>query len=333
MTARHPATMYPLGGSLGELRGIDPTVDSVILEALANRGGLTWAEVEYIASIANRIRFRATATGTSPKIYPAGDANRDLLLGGAGTGVVKVGADGAEIQVATLTGVETLTGKDLRDPSNLSLSSMYGPVRQWMKDPGGTTMQNLGFPALPTVLGTASSADVTERPLNAYTSAGAIGDRCGIEAAAFTYLRRSYLPRVRIACRTGTTNTNCRIWIGLANASLAGVGAPTTQHVAAFRYDTALDGTAFLRTVTCDGAGTPTVNPTSIAIANGTNLVCFIEPRAGDVRFWVNGTLVRTETATLPGNTTSMSPFAYIEALDAVAKNFRVGDVELLQGA
>jgi hypothetical protein len=87
------------------------------------------------------------------------------------------------------------------------------------------------------------------------------------------------------------------------NMDAVGV-APTTQHLAAFRYDTVLDGSAFWRTVTNDGAGPATVNTSSVAVAANTPYVMRVACGAADCKFYINGSLVATHTTTLPGNTT-----------------------------
>lgn len=195
-------------------------------------------------------------------------------------------------------------------------------LRSWLSDPAtATTITNLGFVAAPTVLGTQSSSPGTKRDFDAFTTAASIGATGGIISAAFTYTRRAYEPTLVQAIRTQGSIADVRIWVGFFGADPTG-SATAPANTAAFRYDTAADGTAFWRTVTSD-ATTPTVTATSVAIATGTEYVLRIEMSASAVEFFIDDVLVNTHTTNLPVSTTTVGLGATITALAASAKGIR----------
>jgi hypothetical protein len=122
--------------------------------------------------------------------------------------------------------------------------------------------------------------------------------------------------------KTGSDITSIRFWLGLFTASPASASDPASHHIAAFRYDTGVDGTAFWRTVTKDGT---TINAaaSSIAIAADTIYIFRIELDASAVRFYSGTTLVATHTTNLPTSSQTMGPCITLTPLVVASRSFR----------
>jgi hypothetical protein len=203
-------------------------------------------------------------------------------------------------------------------------------LRQWLSDPTGGTVTNLGFLAAPTANGTATAGAGSTRHFNTYTSTGSSGDVVGWTPATFSYTRRVYEPTFIAAIRTDSSIASLRFWIGLFSASPTGSDTAAGS-MAAFSYSDTRDGTAFWRTITRDNSTTVTTT-TSIAIATGTEYVLRIEASttAGLVEFYINDVLAASHNANLPVSTTTMSPNVSGTATTAATKAIRIASVALL---
>lgn len=183
---------------------------------------------------------------------------------------------------------------------------------------------------------TVATADVTataERtaagPLVRHTTTAASGVDAGLTTAA-GIVRRQWLPSLHARITTDPTAvTSMRLWIGLASAELGGLDDdPTTQHVAAFRYDTDLDTTPYWRAVTCDGeTATVTTTPASIAPDSSYELAIEADPSGTPVRFWANSVLVATHTTHLPGADADLACLVRLRTLAASARATRIGRI------
>jgi hypothetical protein len=127
--------------------------------------------------------------------------------------------------------------------------------------------------------------------------------------------------------KTGADITSIRLWLGLFTASPSTASDPASQHIAAFRYDTTADGTAFWRTVTKDGT---TINAaaSSLAIAADTIYLFRIELDASEVRFYSGTTLLATHTANLPTSSQTMAPCITLTPHIVASRSFRYGRQE-----
>ena len=107
----------------------------------------------------------------------------------------------------------------------------------------------LAAPTLTTALTSADDASGTW--LNNATTTTS-GNASGIVSAVFAIVRRDWQPEYMTRIKTDPTAiTSLRYWIGLFSASPDAIARGTgTIHMAAFSYDTGIDGTAFWRTVT-----------------------------------------------------------------------------------
>lgn len=193
----------------------------------------------------------------------------------------------------------------------------------WIHDQGATSVSAVGTITTLTQQGTGttvSSADTTSGPWELQQTAATSTNVAGRNSSA-TVTQREWGETWSKRMATRPSIANVRHWHGLSSADLSGTTTPTTQHVAAFRYDTGTDGTAFWRTVTCDGS-TATTTTTSVAIAVSSVYNLRIELDSSEVRFYINDTLAATHTTNLPAAATQMSTQGTITTLANAAKGF-----------
>jgi len=181
---------------------------------------------------------------------------------------------------------------------------------QYLANFNATTKTNVGFGATFTdkTAGTLAASLESDASYISYPTTTTSGNASGWTSNAVA--RRDYAPEFVVRLRTdGTAITNSRYWIGLTSADLAAVGAPTTQHIAAFRYDSALDATARWRSVTANGSSSTVTDlgATNGTIAANTAYTLRIVLGSSNVEFYINDVLVRTETATLPSGSTNLN--------------------------
>jgi hypothetical protein len=194
---------------------------------------------------------------------------------------------------------------------------------------GGTTLVTTGTaaPTVATTDVTPAADDTAAGPGVSYTTTAAADVDAGI-VSAFGPVQTRWGPLFYARIMTDASAiTSTRLWAGLTSAELATLAAdPTTQHVAAFRYDTGLDGTAFWRCVTAGGSAA-TVTTSTVAIAANTSYELKIEvDSAGTaVRFYVNGTLAATHTTNLPTTSTALGYTVRLRTLAAAARALRFG--------
>lgn len=126
-------------------------------------------------------------------------------------------------------------------------------------------------------------------------------------------------PVLLFATRLPTSITNFRFWVGMFSGSPTGSDTPAL-HLAAMRYSPATDTDGDWRACTSD-ASTITCTDTNVPFAFNTAYNVVIDgSTAGTYDFYLNGTLVATNTANLPAETTTMSTYMQLTTLDAVAK-------------
>lgn len=196
---------------------------------------------------------------------------------------------------------------------------------EWFHDPGATTISSKGTTATLAQVGTAtpSSQDSSTMPREQHLTGATSGNAGGRETSA-TVIQRSWVGGMCARYSMGPNISNVRHWCGFSSAALDQVATPTTQHVAAFRYDTGVDGTAFWRAVTCDGASNVTTTTTSVAAANDTTKpggwLLRIEMDASNVYFYIDDALVATHSTNLPGSTTALGVKMAVTTLTTAAK-------------
>lgn len=220
--------------------------------------------------------------------------------------------------------------------STIPKSSSLGQLaREWIRpfffdrrilyvqhDVGATTVSRFGLAADPTASGTQSAADTVSGCYELCMTGTVSGNTAGRITAA-NVVFRDWSPRATWKVLTAASIANLRFWIGFTSADLSAVsGAPTTQHVAAFRYDTGVDGTAFWRCVTCDGASNVTTTTTTVAISGSTayNLRIEFDEAGGSIKFYVDETLAATHTTNRPASATGLLAQWCVTTLTSAAK-------------
>lgn len=171
-----------------------------------------------------------------------------------------------------------------------------------------------------------TNGDDASGPWQTCTTSATINTDAGsIPTPNTVFFRGSWAHEFRANIKLGATLTTARYWIGLFRATpMALTANPTTADIAAFRYDTGLDGTAFLRTVTANNVASTV---TALTAADGAavsaskrfDLRIKIEAIQGaapnKVMFYIDDTLVRVELATLPRADQYLMPIAAVRCL------------------
>jgi hypothetical protein len=205
--------------------------------------------------------------------------------------------------------------------------AVAGRRMQVLANPGAATLTTVGFAAAPTATGTASNADDVDGPFVLYTSAATSGSVGGLNSAA-AVCRRDWKADFAARIKLPATITSVRYWIGLFSGSPTGSATPAI-HLAAFRYDTGADGSAFWRCCTDDAGAAPTVTATSVAVTASTVYECRIRLKAASVEFWLNGAEVAEHTTDLPAGSTSLSWYATVTTLTAAARAIAISRVQI----
>lgn len=250
---------------------------------------------------------------------------RILEASGSGTNYT---AFKATAQAANLT--YTLPAADATSPGqflssdgagNLSWqTSIIRKIGQTTVVVGTTTLSRIGTSPSSSAGGTQANADDTSDSYIRCTSGSVSGNATGIRTGTVgqttgpnALLIGKNIDQTMII-KTSATITSIRHWIGLFSADPTASATPSV-HLAAFRYDTTADGTAFWRTCTDNGSGTPTVTTTTTAINASTKYTLRIVTSSSNVVFYINGTAVATHTNTLPGSTTFLYENASVTTL------------------
>lgn len=207
--------------------------------------------------------------------------------------------------------------------------------RYWLKNPSATTIISSGAIAAPTVTTqTSVSGDTATKTFLTINTAASNGSVASVVSTT-AFLRRchSFTLVQPTAAGDAASQANVRRWIGAWSADPSATGAPTTQHMAAFRYDTGVDGTAFWRCVTCDGASGVTTTTTTVAAGTAAQENVFrieTDGALGHVAFYIDDVCVALHTTNLPGNTTNLFHGWTLTNLDATVRIIKVGSTTLI---
>lgn len=328
-----------------------PTVADLTAEAAARTAGdaLALAKASNLADLANAGTARSnlglgdSATrnvGTTAATVAAGNDSRFTDARTPTAHAATHTAGGSDAVALNANQITAGTLDDARIPASIARvgGASLDPLRekrhmQFVKNPGAATGTAVGFAAAPTFAAgtgqTITSDDDADGPFLRGATSGVLNNTWGLESA-FTVVRRDWLPEFHARVKTHTDIAALRIWVGLASATLGTVGAPTTQHVMAFRYDTVLDTTAFWRAVT-NGGVTPTVTATTSAVAVSTAYDLTVRcPDTSTVKFYVNGVEVASHTTQLPAAATLLGYFVRVATLAAASKAVKWSRLALL---
>ncbi len=123
------------------------------------------------------------------------------------------------------------------------------------------------------------------------------------------YMQRQFKPFMRMRIKTHSAFANWRCWIGFYSGAPAASDNPAGLHLMAFRFVQGVDTNWMC--CTKDGS---TLNPQDSGIVVAVSTIYTLEMRtndAGNVEFWINDVLVKTNTANLPTDTTTMGNIGY----------------------
>lgn len=222
-------------------------------------------------------------------------------------------------------------------PDGSEVVDGIAPVRDWrsaqyLPNPTGTSVQNLGFSSAATLDGNVvDNADDSAGPWLRHTTASTINTVAGM-SSPFIVTMRAWEPIFIARIRVGPVISATRIWVGLTSATLDGTSAPNL-HFAAFRYTTGTDDSpgAMWRCVTGDGSNrTATFGDAPVALSTSDVVLFRIECRATEVEFFINNTHVATIASNLPASTQPLGFQIRVNTTDAAAKIMRWGRAALL---
>lgn len=173
------------------------------------------------------------------------------------------------------------------------------------------------------------NADSAFGPAVAYATGAVANTNCGL-ASATTVVRADW--DVDTVFRVGYTAagdfTDCRTQFGLVSADPSGSSDPAIS-AALFRYATDVDGTAFWRCYTKDGA-TAQVTTTTNAIAAGGNVFRIRTSQSlANVRFYIDNALVATHATNIPAASTMMGVWCTNRNLAAANKNWAISRIKV----
>ena len=188
---------------------------------------------------------------------------------------------------------------------------------------GTTTITSFGH-AAPTATATVTNADDADASWLNHSTSTTSGNASGLLSSAYTYVRRDWEAEYVALVKTDATLiTSIRYWVGMFSGSVDASSMPAV-HLAAFRYDTGTDGTAYWRAC-ASNASTNTVVTTSVAVVANTvylmRIVC--SNVTNDIRYYINGVLVATISTNLPTSSQLMGYGMRVTTLSAAARNLK----------
>jgi hypothetical protein len=186
---------------------------------------------------------------------------------------------------------------------------------------GGNSYESLFMPGGATLTGS-TAADSDDDGIWIRNLTGAVSGNSAVQAFySAPKIRRDWLGIYVARIKTYTSVADIRVWTGMFTNTPVATSDPT-GHLAAFRYDTSADGTAFWRTCTKDGT-TLNATATSVAVTADTMYLLWIKLLASSVEFYINQSLVNTHTTNLPGGNTDIGPGNHVTTLTNAAKGLR----------
>ena len=228
---------------------------------------------------------------------------------------------------------------DANDPVGLKYVpypfSRWAVKRRWFmiqQNGGLTTLNQAGFTTAPTLTGTAALLSLTTAQFIQYTSGIVINNDAGWLSTAFSQTQFNFRPMWSCAMRVGTPITLCRYWLGMFASTPMAATDPAISGFG-FRYSTDVDGTAFWRTWSNDGAGGGTVTVTTVALVANTvyNLVAEVAQDGLSIAFYIDDVLVATHTTNLPVGATPLGHVEQVRTLDVTAKLISISKIYVAQ--
>ena len=254
----------------------------------------------------------------------------DTIYSSSGSTPARLGI-GATEQVLRTNFAATAPEYADRDPMPASTATnLRAPWAIQYADIANTTVSVVHALA-PNISGTATSLVNSTGAYIKYAGAASASSNAGWQLENGTAKTQyQLLPRFWAKIFTGASSSdiqNVRIWVGYGAYDLR-ASDTNLANVAAFRYCTATDGTAFWRCVTSDSGSTPTVTTTTVPVATSTSYTFHIDMRnPAAYYFYINGVLVATHTTNLPATTTSVYGYVTSQTTASAAHDFAIGRV------
>ncbi len=279
-------------------------------------------------------------TASNGGIVYSGASTLAILAGTSTAGtILQSGASGAPswsgATYPSTAGASTLGNVITSDGTNYvstqNIPNAFNRTMTILANAGAATATNLGFPAAPTLTATASNGDDNFAPWVNQATSAVSGNTSGVISAAFNYFRINYNPKMASLIQTDpTATTTTGIWVGMFSAAPDNAPAPNI-HAASFRYYSSVDATPFWRAVTIAGTGaSATVTATTVAVAPATTYEMYIDCTSGvNCKFYINGALVATNSATLPASGTTLGYGARITTLAGSARNLKWSKISI----
>ena len=194
------------------------------------------------------------------------------------------------------------------------------PFYTWM--PVGTGAGITGVGTTMSATGTATNVAHADGHLLNYSSVATSGQSAGWNSVTTgVSFYPSHLPDLRFTVQD-VAEANYRIWVAASNSGL-NVDTPAGgTHVAGFRVSSVAGDTNW-KVVVSDGV-TPVVTDTLVAFSTAITRLRIQWVTTSSVKFYINGALVHTAAASLPGTSTSLVPYVIKYTTENVAKNFRI---------
>lgn len=176
--------------------------------------------------------------------------------------------------------------------------------------------------------GVASAASATMVQSNGYVSWRGVSTATTgniaalLDASAGTRIRYDLAPDL-YQVLTPITTTSVRYMVGLGSGTTSALldadlpGATGSRHAACFRYSTAASDTNW-KCITSNGSA-DTVTDSGVAFSAALTKFRIDATSPTEIKFYINDTLVATNSATLPGATTYLRAISGVETLTNAA--------------
>jgi hypothetical protein len=215
-----------------------------------------------------------------------------------------------------------------------SLEAIYDPAKHLLTRnyvvPSATTLTVAdGMAGGVSVVGTSSHSSGASGMFAVQTTNAAATARGEFMSTAtmpqFRWGAGEWAARIIVAPTGDVTDLQMLIGLVLSDISNPASGTPTADY-AMFRYDTAIDGTAFWRCASDNSTGTPEATTTAVAITANTlyRLRIRWNAAATEFKFYIDDVLVATHSTKVPGNSTLVRWCALQKTLAAEAKSLGI---------
>jgi len=300
------------------VRTVDSTVDGMPIETLVMPNGSL-----VVAGSVATVTFPDAMV--NPMTTPA-----DIIVGGTAGAPMRLGkgAPGQVLTVDPTTGLLVYANPATGGATATELyrERRYGQISITLNQ--GGALQWVGFNStFGAITGGATGFADAFADWTRYQSAATIGSAAGIYAQPGGWGSR-HNPSTAIYAHPDTT-ADVRLWVGFTSGDPIASATPSLR-IAAFRYDSAVDGTAFWRCVTADGTTTQQVTVTTVPVATSNPPVLRVDLTATEAKFYADNVLMATHATVVPSSSIALGVAARLTTLVAVAKNLYFNRIGLV---